>query len=422
MRVFWLRLLLLPFPLGLGWAATRYIRGALAAGLGFKKFAPGKDHPPGKGSGLVRSLLFLLTNIVPSVALLFPLFLTGIAPLPVHTPAGHLQSVYVISGACAGCLALGATFLLFYDAVALLAARCCSSICTRKGYFRAFALIAWMVCGTLVGIKNTMLSDPAVVRRDIPVVNLSPEAEGFRILMIADLHIGSSVGRRNVQTAIDLSRRACDASGCDVVCLVGDIIDADLEDIKVAAALLQELTTIAPTFFVFGNHEHLHGAIDEVATFLARIGIRVLKNDRVDIPGKAVTIAGVYDLIGRGEWRQDVGKALLRGTVPPPRDLKAAEATKTTTTILLAHQPNAARAIETDDRVDVMLSGHVHAGQFFPSSIIGWMVNKYFVGVYRGTPAVFVSPGTNQWGPPLRFLVNPREISLLTLVRDQVAL
>lgn len=87
------------------------------------------------------------------------------------------------------------------------------------------------------------------------------------------------------------------------------------------------------------------------------------------------------------------------------------------TTILLAHQPNAAKqALSQYPDIDLVLSGHTHGGQFFPLSVPVYLGNPFFAGLYHynGT-YVYVSSGTFYYNVPLRLGSTP-EITILTLV------
>ena len=78
--------------------------------------------------------------------------------------------------------------------------------------------------------------------------------------------------------------------------------------------------------------------------------------------------------------------------------------TKGVPTIVLAHQPRAAaKAIVWDD-VRLVLSGHTHAGQFFPWMMVIYLVNPFFVGLYQPMPDVYVyvNPGTLYFMVPFR--------------------
>ena len=127
---------------------------------------------------------------------------------------------------------------------------------------------------------------------------------------------------------------------------------------------------------------------------LAALGIRTLGNEHVVLQrGDArIALAGVNDPMGR---HLDFG--------PDPQ--RAAAGTESAhLKILLAHNPriapSAARA-----GFDLQLSGHTHAGQFFPWNYAVRHVHApHFAGLSReGRMWVYVSAGTGSWGPPMRF-------------------
>ena len=64
---------------------------------------------------------------------------------------------------------------------------------------------------------------------------------------------------------------------------------------------------------------------------------------------------------------------------------------------------------------DLQLSGHTHAGQFFPWTLAVRLVHApHVAGLSReGRMWVYVSAGTGTWGPPVRFGTQPE----LTIVR-----
>ncbi len=85
-------------------------------------------------------------------------------------------------------------------------------------------------------------------------------------------------------------------------------------------------------------------------------------------------------------------------------------------TIVLAHQPWAAvEAIMWED-VRLVLSGHTHAGQMFPTIIPVYLYNPFLVGLYEPQPGVFVyvSPGTLYYLVPFRHY-RP-ELTCITLI------
>jgi len=83
--------------------------------------------------------------------------------------------------------------------------------------------------------------------------------------------------------------------------------------------------------------------------------------------------------------------------------------------LLLAHNPRLAR-LGARAGFDMQLSGHTHAGQFFPWTLAVRLVHApHVAGLSReGAMQVYVSAGTGSWGPPIRFGTSP-ELTLLIL-------
>ena len=161
-------------------------------------------------------------------------------------------------------------------------------------------------------------------------------------------------------------------------------------------------------YFVTGNHEYYSGAAAWVE-HLGKLGIRVLRNERVAIgdPGASIDLAGIDD------WRS---AGMVPGHGP---DLSAALAGRDPdrSLVLLAHQP---RGVEEGAKagVELQVSGHTHGGQIFPFTLATALVYPYLHGLYpvrEGNGSqIFVSRGTGYWGPPMR-LGSPPEIARVVL-------
>jgi predicted MPP superfamily phosphohydrolase len=129
--------------------------------------------------------------------------------------------------------------------------------------------------------------------------------------------------------------------------------------------------------------------------------MRVLLNSHVRLQiGKArVIVGGVVDpAYGR-----------LRPGISIPQDERA------DFKLLLAHNPRLA-PLGARAGFDLQLSGHTHAGQFFPWTLAVRLVHApHVAGLSReGAMQVYVSAGTGTWGPPVRFGTSP-ELTLLVL-------
>jgi predicted MPP superfamily phosphohydrolase len=101
--------------------------------------------------------------------------------------------------------------------------------------------------------------------------------------------------------------------------------------------------------------------------------------------------------------------------VPRP-DLAAGSESGAALRVLLAHNPKLAPMAERAG-FDLQLSGHTHAGQFFPWTLAVRLVHAPHVeGLSRrGRMWVYVNAGTGTWGPPVRLGTRP-ELTLLRLV------
>jgi hypothetical protein len=267
-------------------------------------------------------------------------------------------------------------------------------------------LVASLVAGAsgLIGAGGLVngLRGFDVRRVRVALDRLPAAASGYRIVQMTDVHVGPTIGKGFVETLV----RETNALAPDMIVITGDLVDGSVEQLGALVAPLKDLRAKDGVYFVTGNHEYYSGA-DAWIAFLGTLGVRVLRNERVDVRG-LFDLAGVDDssaarmLRGHG---QDVGKA-LEGRDPA----KAV--------VLLAHQPKAVSDARRHD-VDLQLSGHVHGGQLVPFNWLVRLDQPFVSGLHlAGKTWVYVSTGTGYWGPPMR--VGPgAELTHLELVRAE---
>jgi predicted MPP superfamily phosphohydrolase len=225
-----------------------------------------------------------------------------------------------------------------------------------------------------------------VRRIRIPLAKLPKHASGYRIVQMSDVHVGPTIGRDFVEAVV----REANALAPDMVVITGDLVDGSVEQLRHLVAPLADLRAKDGVFFVTGNHEYYSGA-DEWIAHLATLGIRVLRNERVEVRG-VFDLAGVDDASAARmlpHHGQDVARAV------DGRDESRA-------LVLLAHQPKALpHAVAAG--VDLQLSGHVHGGQMVPFNWLARLDQPLVAGLHRvETTWVYVSTGTGYWGPPMR--------------------
>ena len=270
----------------------------------------------------------------------------------------------------------------------------------RQAVARLLAGGAALVAGTLglwslrAGLGRVMIK-----RVEVSLARLPPALSGTRIVQLSDVHVGPTIHRGFIETIV----AQCNALTPDLVVITGDLVDGSVEELREHVAPLADLRAKYGVFFVTGNHEYYSGAAAWCSE-LARLGVRVLRNERVSIGSEDASfdLAGVDDHSAKGDGHgEDLPKALLG------RDLNRE-------LVLLAHQPRTIFEAK-EHGVGLQLSGHTHGGQLWPWTYLVRLQQPVVAGLARfGNSLMYVSRGTGYWGPPMR-LGAPSEISELTL-------
>lgn len=266
-----------------------------------------------------------------------------------------------------------------------------------QGVSGATALVAASAGG--IGLRGG-LGEVAVKEVPVELERLPKELSGLTIAQLTDVHIGTLIGKRFVSQVVEKTN----SLRPDAIVITGDLVDDRLEKLVEHAAPLAKLDARYGVYFVTGNHEYYSG-VEPWLEHLARMGIRVLRNERVSLGDEAsIDLAGIDDAFssrypGHGP---DLEKALAGRD--PEREL-----------VLLAHQPS---AIHEAARLGVglQLSGHTHGGQIWPFGMLVPLAQPYVAGLHRhgDHTQIYVSKGTGFWGPPMR-LGAPAEITKVIL-------
>jgi predicted MPP superfamily phosphohydrolase len=247
---------------------------------------------------------------------------------------------------------------------------------------------------------------PRVREIQVPLRNLHADLEGFRIAQISDLHVGPTIRGGYVAAVV----RATNALGADMIAVTGDLVDGQVAEFRDDVAPLRDLAAPRGVFFITGNHEYYwdpHGWLAQVKSF----GWNVLLNEhRVLERGSGrILLAGVTDYRSSRYVPGHVSDPAAAREGAPPTDVS----------ILLAHQPRSIFAAAAA-RYDLQVSGHTHGGQYFPVSLLVHLFEPYVAGLHRHEGTwIYVNSGTGYWGPPNRLGI-PKEITVLTLVRESL--
>lgn len=259
-------------------------------------------------------------------------------------------------------------------------------------YLASFALAAWGVIVRRRWVRVRTL--------DVPIPDLPPSFEGYRIAQLSDLHIGSLCPRERGETWV----KRVNELDVDLVALTGDYVTSGVAFHQDIAAIITALRGKDGVFAVMGNHDYF-GDGEPLISLLRRGGVTVLRNEwkTIERGSGRVTLAGVDDTWTR---RADVERS-MKGRDPA------------LPVIALAHDPALFPKLAKAG-ASLVLSGHTHWGQiaapFFPTRInISRLSSRYHAGMYReGSSTLYIHPGLGTTGPPIR-IGSPPEITILRL-------
>lgn len=240
---------------------------------------------------------------------------------------------------------------------------------------------------------------PTVERLEVPLANLPAELDGLRLVQLSDLHLGTLLNHSWLEARL----RQVEALRPDLVVITGDLVDGNARHVEELVPQLQRLRAPFGVLAVTGNHEFYAG-LERSVEVLRSAGYRVLRDEHLEVaPG--LVVAGVDDLTARRQFGLP-HRALERALHGRPAGA----------CILLSHTPwlvNEAHQLG----VQLMLSGHTHAGQIWPFGYLVRLSYPYLAGPFQvGGMTLYVSRGTGSWGPRMR-LWQRGEITLLILRR-----
>jgi hypothetical protein len=241
--------------------------------------------------------------------------------------------------------------------------------------------------------------DFSEVMLEMPADRVGPR--GLTIIQLSDIHSGPYVhgpDLAGVMTRVTAMKP-------DLIVLTGDYVNRDAAEIYPCLEALSLLDAPAGVFAVLGNHDYW-GDEEEVTRALEGIGIRVLRNEGIDIEyaGTLFHLAGVED------WKENQAD-LKRASRARPEDRLS---------ILLSHCPQIVEEA-ADFGYDLVLSGHTHGMQVrlpvFRHLASRFMHNRHDHGLTRhGGTHLYITRGLGVVTLPWRYKCPP-EVSRISLRR-----
>lgn len=265
------------------------------------------------------------------------------------------------------------------------------------------ALVVWLIWGNIT-LEQTVYT--------VKSQRLPESFSGYRIAQVSDLH-NREMGENN-----EILLQMLEDADPDMIALTGDLVDSRNTDFETALAFVEKAMEIAPCYYVPGNHESRIAAYPLLEEELKELGVIVLKEAvLLERGGETIRLLGVDDPTFQEGYQPEMDKQIMESA------LQKYDNDSDTFTVLLSHRPELF-SVYAEHKMDLVLSGHAHGGQFRLPLIGGVFVPnqgffpEYDAGLFTsGDTHMIVSRGIGDSIIPIRINNRP-ELVVVDLIRE----
>lgn len=292
--------------------------------------------------------------------------------------------------------------------------------------FRQIGFALGILFASIITYGLIVTRDDFYVKKQTTYIRELPKGfDGYKIALIADLHLGNWNRKFNIMEPII---KLINEQNVDIIVLAGDLINNYGTETEGWEPYFHRLKSKSGLMYaVLGNHDYGDYTywdtpemkiqnLEKTKQNIRDLGFRLLLNEHEELisKGDTITIVGVENF-GSGHFDDysDLKKSLKNTVVGRKK-------------ILISHDPNHWKSEVTDKQPDIFLtlSGHTHAGQLgfvrkgfkiSPASLI----YPQWDGLYKHKEQyIYVNRGIGFVGIPLRIGVPP-EITVIELRQKQ---
>lgn len=364
-------------------------------------FREGKKLLPGSLSQTISYVLYTLWTIVVTGMLLhYATIVRLLAWIPVAMRSALIGTANVWGMTAVASLAIYYAYRFLTRNLAMEHSPGRRRLIQAAGTVAAAAPFAVAGFGAIVERTNFQIKEI-----DLPVPNLHPDLEGFRIGQLSDLHVSPWLSARELGRAVDMLNELKP----QLTVVTGDLITQLGDPLDDAIRELSRLRADAGVLGCLGNHEYFIRCQNYATAQAQRYGIGFLRQEaRLLHWGNGVlNVAGVdYQRSERiGPYLPEAEKLIVPGAA----------------NLLLSHNPDVF-PVAVRKGYDTMLSGHTHGGQVtveFANQTLNLarFFTPYVAGLYRlEGRSCYVNTGLGTIAMPVRIGALP-EITLARLRR-----
>lgn len=274
-----------------------------------------------------------------------------------------------------------------------------------KKHIILLGIIVFLVCFSYFENNNIVISKYNIKSNTLPKV-----FNDFKIVQISDLH--NKVFYKDNNTLVNKIQ----SQKPDIIVITGDLVDRRKYNEDNALSFIDKIKSIAPIYYVNGNHEGWSGKFESLEKKLKEEGVFVLRNQSIvyEKGKEQIMILGLDDpAFNTFNHSEDyMNEGIIKKELIDINNDKRFR-------ILLSHRPELFD-LYVDNNIDVAFTGHAHGGQVIIPFIGGIIAPnqgfwpKYYKGMYtKNNTTMILSRGLGNSVIPQRIFNRPEIVSVI---------
>lgn len=278
-------------------------------------------------------------------------------------------------------------------------------------------LLSFAIVGSICGYGIYNARDIKLNEYSISVNKNAGDIKKLKVVLIADLHLGYSIGLDHVTKMVEI----INSQKPDLVCIAGDIYDNDYDAVsqpELIAKKLAEINSTYGTYACWGNHDVNEKILagftfdtdnalqhdSRMAEFFKTAKINLLEDESVLIDNK-------FYVVGRVDEEKPATDSNYRKSA----EELTKNLDKTKPVLMIFHEPAELQEV-SESGTDLLLCGHTHDGQLFPGNLITSLKWENSCGyIKKGDMHNIVTSGVGIWGPFMRVGTDAEVVSVEVL-------